>query len=116
MQDFSIEVIPCKTKDTIVLKIKGSVDSDAALVLEIRFSEALENGQNRIVIDLSKTDFINSSGIGLFLGTAATLRKNGGDLILAKVPKQLTDVFELMGVEEHFQMVDSLEELTSPQA
>ena len=114
MEDFSIELIPYKAKDTAVLRPKGSIDSTSAPALENRLTEAIKNGQYRIVIDLSKTDFISSAGLGLILGTVATLREKGGDMILMKIPQDLSDIFELMSVEDYFETIDSLDDLSVP--
>jgi anti-sigma B factor antagonist len=116
MEGFSVELIPYKAKDTVILKPKGSVDSTSAPALENRFNEAIRNNQYRIVVDLSETDFISSAGLGLILGTVATLRENGGDMILMKIPKDLSDIFELMSVDDYFETIDSLDELTAPKA
>ena len=44
-------------------------------------------GDNRIVVDLSQTDFIDSSGIGVLIGCLTSLRKDGGDIRLAGMQK-----------------------------
>ena len=111
MEDFSVEVIPFKTPDTVTLKPKGSVDSNTASALESSFQQMIENGIYRIIIDLSSTEFISSAGLGLILGTVSTLRENGGDMILMKIPKELADIFELMSVEDYFETIDSLDDL-----
>jgi len=115
MQEFTVEVVPIQDKDTVVFKPKGSVDSVAAPLLENRFNEAIRNGHYRIIVDLSKTDFISSAGLGLLLGSVATLRDNGGDLILMKIPKDIADTFELLSVEDYFRTIDSLDELAATQ-
>ena len=116
MEDFSVEIIPQNSEDTLVLRPKGSVDSVSAPLLEERFNDAIKRGQHRIVIDLSETDFVSSAGLGLILGTVATLRENGGDLILMNVTQDLADIFELMSVEDYFQTIDSLDDLNVPKA
>jgi anti-sigma B factor antagonist len=114
MEDFSVELIPFKAKDTVVLRPKGSIDSTSVPALENQLKEAIKNEQFRIVIDLSKTDFISSAGLGLILGTVAMLRENGGDMILMKIPQDLSDIFELMSVDDYFQTIDSVDELSVP--
>lgn len=111
MEDFSVEVIPFKTPDTVTLKPKGSVDSNTAGALESSFRQMIESGIYRIVVDLSGTDFISSAGLGLILGTVSTLRENGGDMILMKIPQGLADIFELMSVEDYFETIDSIDDL-----
>jgi anti-sigma B factor antagonist len=111
MQEFSIDLIPLDCKDTVVFRPRGSVDSVSAPILENRLDDAIKNRQYRIVIDLSKTDFVSSAGLGLILGTVSRLRQNGGDLILMKIPQDLQDTFQLMSVDDYFETIDSLDEL-----
>ena len=116
MEDFSIDLIPFDAKDTLIIRPKGSVDSVSAPLLESQFNEAIKNGQYRIVVDLSQTDFVSSAGLGLILGTVSTLRQNGGDLILMSIPQDLQDTFELMSVDDYFETIHSLDELNVPKA
>ncbi len=81
-----------------------------------KLAKRTKNGQYRIVVDLSQTDFVSSAGLGLILGTVSTLRQNGGDLILMRIPQDLQDTFELMSVDDYFETIDSLDELNVPKA
>jgi anti-anti-sigma factor len=112
MEDFSIELVPFNSADTVVLRPNGSIDSTSAPVLEKHFTEAINNRQYRIVVDFSKTEFISSAGLGLVLGTVAQLREKGGDMILMGIRSDLADIFELMSIEDYFVTLDSLDELT----
>jgi len=114
MKDFSVDLVPYSAKDTLVLKLNGSVDSVSALFLENHLSEAIENGRRRIVVDLSNTDFVSSAGLGLLLSTVTALREDGNDMILMKIPQNLMDTFELMSVDDYFETIESLDELNVP--
>ena len=113
MQDFSVEIIPVDNKGIVVLRPKGSIDSLSTPILEERFEAAIAKGQYRIVVDLKNTDFVSSAGLGLLLGTVATLRENGGDLILMNIPDEVSDVFHIMSVDDYFRIIERLDELTT---
>lgn len=44
--------------------------------------ECARRGQKNIVLNLTDVSYIDSSGIGELVGSATTLRKDGGDLIV----------------------------------
>ena len=111
MQAFSVEIVPLDSQDAMVLKPKGSIDSASTPVLEGHFDKAMVKDRYRIVVDLSETDFISSCGFGLFLGTVATLREHGGDLILMKIPDHIADIFDTLNIADYFQTISSLEDL-----
>ena len=111
MNTLSIAVIPTDSAETVVVKPSGSINSSTVQQLDASFSDALGSGHNTLVIDLSETDFISSSGVGLLLGTVATLREQGGDLVLMNIPKLINDIFDILNIKMHFRIVNDLGEL-----
>jgi anti-sigma B factor antagonist len=52
-------------------------------------------GDNRLVVDLSETQFLDSSGLGALIAGLKTTRQAGGDLRIARPNEQVTMVLEL---------------------
>ncbi len=50
---------------------------------------------SRIVVDLSETEFIDSSGLGALIAGLKIARKAGGDLCIAAPTQQVCTVLEL---------------------
>ena len=71
-------------------KFLGSLEGDA---LKEAINQSKEQGDIRFVVDLSKTDFVDSSGIGILIGCLTSLRKEGGDIRLAGMHKRIKAVF-----------------------
>ena len=70
-----------------------------------RFAE----GARRIVIDLSKVDHVDSSGIGIFATLAASAQKSQARLALAALPprvEQVMRVVRILDVIEHAPTVE----------
>lgn len=68
-----------------------------------------ENGKKNVVIDLSKTKFMNSSGLGMLISGMTTMRNAGGDLRLANVADRIQSLLvitKLITVFKHFDSVD----------
>jgi len=68
----------------------GSIDGAA---FKSRLAEELEQGNSRFVVDLSKTDFMDSSGIGVLIGGLTSTRRAGGDMRLAGMTKRIKNLF-----------------------
>lgn len=81
-------------------------DHADVLVIEGRFLGSLERpvmgrtidtllatGRIRLVIDLSETVFMDSTGIGLLIHAAARLRAAGGDVRLASMQDRVRRLF-----------------------
>lgn len=64
-----------------------------------------------VVIDLGRVDFIDSTGIGLLIQTAAHVRRKGGDVVIANMKHRVKNLFlmtRLLG--NVFADYDSLDE------
>lgn len=60
------------------------------------------NANNRVVIDLSRLQFVDSSGLGSLLSCLRTLSAKGGDLKLCGMTKQVRAAFELVRMHRIF--------------
>ncbi|UCG51011.1 MAG: anti-sigma factor antagonist [Candidatus Latescibacterota bacterium] len=111
MEQFSVEIVPTVLEDVVVLKPKGSIDSESAVFLEKHLDSAAAKGKCRVVLDLSATDFVSSCGVGLLLGSSAALRHQGGELILMSVSDAVVQILDIAGIDEYFRMISGLDEL-----
>jgi len=80
----------------------------------VKFKETLNalctEGDIHIIVDLSKVDFIDSSGIGVLIAGLSTLRNKEGDIRLAGMQQRIKAVFlmtKLLG--SVFELYDDVE-------
>ncbi|MEV4640006.1 STAS domain-containing protein [Actinoplanes sp. NPDC049548] len=66
-----------------VLCISGDLDHDTAPMLLTAIEEALEDGSNQLVADLTNVAFCDSAGLSLFVDTHRRLTARGGWFRLA---------------------------------
>jgi anti-sigma B factor antagonist len=64
----------------------------------------------RLVLDLSRLRFVDSSGLGAFISCLRKLNAKGGDLKLYGMSKQVRAVFELVRMHRVFDIVGSKED------
>jgi anti-sigma B factor antagonist len=55
--------------------------------------ELKDEGITNVVIDLSKTDMMDSSAIGLTISTLTTMRNAGGDAVIASLNQRIKNLF-----------------------
>lgn len=96
--------------NAVVISLKGNVmgGPDGAK-LHDTLHDLKENGKKNVVIDLSKTKFMNSSGLGMLISGMTTMRNAGGDLRLANVADRIQSLLvitKLITVFKHFDSVD----------
>ncbi len=68
----------------------GSIERDA---WRRAIDELAAGGRVRLVIDLSKAEFMDSAGVGLMVRAAETVRKAGGEIRLAGMQARVKNFF-----------------------
>jgi len=79
----------------------GDLKRDMAPVLE---------ANTKLVLDLSRLRFVDSSGLGAFISCLRKLNAKGGDLKLCGMSKQVRAVFELVRMHRIFDIYGMKEE------
>jgi anti-sigma B factor antagonist len=111
MNELNISVDRTESRDIGVLKPLGSINSSTVAKLDDSINELVHEGRTTIVLDMSETNFISSSGVGLLVGTVQTLREKNGDLVLMNLPKLVNDIFDVLNIKMHFRIIDGLDQL-----
>jgi anti-anti-sigma factor len=88
---------PTRNTDSgvVVLRPEGRLNMVAAPDLREQLHSIIRSGKNRIVVDLSGVDTIDSSGLGALISGLKAARQSGGDLRIAAAGEQATAVLEL---------------------
>lgn len=92
-------------------QVIGCLDSHTVVAFEKSLSELLESGANRILIDLSRLNYISSAGISALMGLTHRLRKDGGDLVILKPTEKVFRVFRTLGFTNIFTIAENENDL-----
>lgn len=87
---------------THVVTVAGEVDLYSAPELKERVLSAIDSGKTRIVVDLSKTTFIDSTTLGVLVGARKRLREHDGALAVVCVDDDKLALFEMTGLDRVF--------------
>jgi anti-sigma B factor antagonist len=94
-----------------VMSLQGNLmGGPDATSLNATIHELIEKGSNRIVIDLSGVEFMNSSGLGLLLGTASAVRNSGGALTIASASEKVETIIKIAKLETVLETHSSLDD------
>jgi anti-anti-sigma factor len=86
-------------KATIV-KPNGNIDIFTYQAFRQYLQDLLATGQeNRVVVDLTSTAYIASSGWAVLLSQSRMLRRAGGKMVLSNMKDEIRGVYEVMNVE-----------------
>ncbi|MFN3601973.1 MAG: STAS domain-containing protein [Dietzia sp.] len=79
----------------VVVQPTGRLNMVAAPGLRDQLRDLIEGGSRRVVVDLSATEFIDSSGLGALISGLKAARQAGGDLRIAAPNTQVRSVLKL---------------------
>jgi anti-sigma B factor antagonist len=111
MNELDITVDRTGAPNTAVLRPAGSINSSTVAKLDESINDLVHEGRATVVLDLSATNFISSSGVGLLVGTVQTLREKDGDLVLMNLSKLVNDIFDVLNIKGYFRIIKDVSEL-----
>ena len=79
----------------VVVRPVGRLNMVAAPTLRKELHALVDSGCTRVVVDLSGTELIDSSGLGALISGLKMARQAGGDLRIASPTRQVITVLEL---------------------
>ena len=97
--------------DVMVLEPKGKImGGPDATVLHDKLHEFIYQNKKKVVIDLAKVDWMNSTGLGILISGLTTLRNNGGELKLASVTDKIQSLLTITKLITVFEAHDSVDD------
>jgi anti-sigma B factor antagonist len=78
-----------------VLVLHGGADLHAAPELRDRLGAAIDAGDSGIVVDLTKTSFLDSTALGVLLGALKRLRESDGRIQIVASRPEIRRIFEI---------------------
>ena len=73
--------------------------------------QLLATGARRIAVDLTATDFVDSTGLGMLVASLKRVRTHDGELVVICPEQRLRRIFELTELVSVFGLRDSADEL-----
>lgn len=94
----------------VVLELSGKVmgGPDANLLSE-KLHQLVDQKKTKVVADLGKVSWMNSSGLGILIGGLTTMRNNKGDLKLVNVTEKIESLLIITKLITIFETFDTVE-------
>ncbi|GJM37315.1 MAG: anti-sigma-B factor antagonist [Acidimicrobiales bacterium] len=90
--------------DWTVVTVAGDLDVVGGPDLRQAVMREVQAGRNRLVLDLTGVDFLDSFGLGVIVGALKRVRLLDGDLRLVVPEPRLQRVFEVCDLDRVFEM------------
>ena len=90
-----------------LVDLEGEVDVYSSTQLKQDLAQIINEGAKYIVLNLSRVEYLDSTGLGLLIGALKRLRENEGDLVIVSPNSRIMRVFEITGLYKVFNIYAS---------
>jgi len=97
--------------DVTILDMDGKITiGEGSVALRTAIRRLLEEGKKKILLNLARVSYIDSSGIGELVSSYTSIGKEGGQLKLLNLTQKLQDLLTITKLLTVFDVYDSEEE------
>lgn len=95
-------------KEIVLIELEGSLDGKTAPEVQKQVLPSAE-GQNKVILDLTRVNYISSAGLRVLLLLYRQLKAKGGKIALVGMSEEIKDVMSNTGLLNFFLIADSLD-------
>jgi len=92
-------------KDLTVCHIDGEIDINSSPAIKKSFDKLISQKTLKIVINLSKVTYVDSSGLATLVEILKNMRSYGGRMRLACMSVKIKSLFEITKLEKLFEIL-----------
>lgn len=97
-----IELKRTQQGDTVALSIAGTLDVLTAPEVGHEVEKLVNERVQKVTVDLSALDLIDSSGVAVLVGLYKRVRANGGQVLVSGARDQPLAIFKLLRMDKVF--------------
>lgn len=93
------------TGDTVVVHIHGSLYVNDAAALRMELLNYIQKGQKHFIINMTQTDYIDSSGLGVLVAVHKRAVEQKGSVKIRGMHGVVKELFELTRLTQVFEIL-----------
>ncbi len=91
-----LEISERRVGDVIILDLKGKITiGEGDKLLREKITELLEKGERKIILNMARVSYLDSSGTGEVVSLLMKVKKAGGELKLLSLSQKIKDIFQI---------------------
>ncbi|NLW32190.1 MAG: STAS domain-containing protein [Fibrobacter sp.] len=95
--------------DVTEIVIEGNVLQENVSFLRCRLNDLIDNGRFRIILNLSKTNYISSLCLAVIIDVKLRLQKLDGDLKIAVANRLVRNLMEITNLVKQIELHNTIE-------
>jgi anti-anti-sigma factor len=109
IKDF--ELTSNMVNDVLVMKTEGYINNAGGEKISKEFDKHYSNGITKVLIDIEKSNVVNSIGISFLIEVIEKLNDKGGKLYFSNLDPSIEKTFTIMGLFQFAEKVSSVEDV-----
>jgi anti-sigma B factor antagonist len=94
----------------VILALSGKImGGPEAGQINDKINALIDENKKKIIIDLGKVEWMNSSGLGILIGAITTLKNNDGQMVLIHVSDRIENLLKITKLISVFTIKPDLE-------
>jgi anti-anti-sigma factor len=98
-----------ENKDILLFEMSGRLDVSACEYFYSVLEGRIRRGCKKLILDCENLDFISSMGLGMLMRVHSRMKKEGGDVKLARIHGAVAEVVKLVMLDRVLHMYPSVE-------
>lgn len=98
--DMNLQIDVRNEDEVYTVNVKGEIDAYTAPQLKEQLDSIVSEHGVKVIINLEEVSYIDSTGLGIFVGALKSTRKNDGTLQLVGVNDRVKRLFKITGLHE----------------
>jgi anti-sigma B factor antagonist len=96
-----------------VCNVEGEIDINSSPAIKKSFDKLLQSKTPKIIVNLSKVTYVDSSGLATLVEILKNMRSYGGRLRLTNLSSKIKSLFEITKLEKLFEIMADEQEAIS---
>ena len=102
-----------KTAQPKIFSHDGAIDLHVSPEVRAALREIIDEKPKRLVVDLSRVPYVDSSGLAVLIGAKQELEAGGGTFVLAGAQQAVRTILESARLDQYFRLVSDVDAAVS---
>jgi anti-sigma B factor antagonist len=89
-----------------LISISGRIDSETSPEVARAFQTVQDQNQYNIIVDMVDLEYMSSATLRALMAAQRVSRRNGGEVVLLRVPEKVWTVLDMAGLVDLFKIVN----------
>lgn len=106
----NLEINHIKKEGKQFIFLNGEIDIYTSVKLKEILIPLTDIAENEVIVDLAQVSYIDSTGLGIFIGALKSTHKNNSSLKLIGLVERVRRLFRITGLDEVIDIEESTRE------